>query len=309
MSACGTPSEDQPLPAVLEQAAGWLLCLQRPECSAAERRRFEAWLAADPRHSREYARFQELWRQLDGLKPRRRSRRQSLAASLAGFACCGALLGLPTMDRQECLQTAVGEMRSELLADGSRLDLNADTVLRIQYSARQRRLFLERGEARFVVAADARPFSVQAGAATLRDIGTTFAVSRERQSLAVRVLEGRVEAHLGAAPVSIGGGQQWQHGPQGSSEVQPVAPGQVAPWLDGRWVFQATPLAQALAQVNRQHDRPVLLQDPSLAELRISGSFRMADREGLLDALLLLYPLAREEGRDRTYLLRRGGAE
>jgi transmembrane sensor len=91
--------------------------------------------------------------------------------------------------------------------------------------------------------------------------------------------------------------------------VQPVAPGQVAPWLDGRWIFQATPLAQALAQVNRQHERPVLLQDPSLAELRISGSFRMADREGLLDALLLLYPLAREEGRDRTYLLRRGGAE
>lgn len=53
----------------------------------------------------------------------------------------------------------------------------------------------------------------------------------------------------------------------------------------------------------------MLLQDPSLAELRISGSFRMADREGLLDALLLLYPLAREEGRDRTYLLHRGGAE
>jgi len=306
MSACGTPPEDQPLPAVLEQAAGWLLRLQRPECSAAEQRRFEAWLAADPRHSREYARFQELWSQLDGLKPR--SRRQSLAAGLAGLACCGALLGLPAMERQECLQTAVGEMRSELLADGSRLDLNADTALRIQYSQHQRRLFLERGEARFVVAADARPFSVQAGAATLRDIGTTFAVSRERQSLAVRVLEGRVEAHLGAAP--------WPSGAASNGSTGPRAAAQCSRWPRGRWRPGSMALdfpGHAPGPGPGAGQSPARASGaaagPSLAELRISGSLRMADREGLLDALLLLYPLAREEGRDRTYLLRRGGAE
>lgn len=91
-------------------------------------------------------------------------------------------------------ETALGEHRTVVLDDGSRVDLNTATHLTVHLSRDRRAVALETGEVLFEVAPDpARPFVVTAGALRIRDIGTRFDVDRRPERVTVAVLEGRVQ--------------------------------------------------------------------------------------------------------------------
>jgi transmembrane sensor len=95
------------------------------------------------------------------------------------------------------IQTAVGEQRSIALADGSLVQLNTNSELRVELKDNERRIVLERGEARFTVAKDPkRPFVVRTPQATVRALGTVFNVQIAAQGTDVAVLEGHVEVAI-----------------------------------------------------------------------------------------------------------------
>jgi transmembrane sensor len=92
--------------------------------------------------------------------------------------------------------TDIGERRSITLADGSTVDLNARSRLRIEFSGSERRVELLGGQALFQVAKDKhRPFIVASGEATVRAVGTQFDVYRKDSGTTVTVLEGRVAVY------------------------------------------------------------------------------------------------------------------
>ena len=92
------------------------------------------------------------------------------------------------------IRTAIGEQRSIALADGSLVQLNTNSELRVEIKDSERRIVLERGEARFTVAKDPkRPFVVKTPQATVRALGTVFNVQIAPQGTDVAVLEGHVE--------------------------------------------------------------------------------------------------------------------
>jgi len=92
--------------------------------------------------------------------------------------------------------TDIGERRSITLADGSTVDLNARSKLRIDFSKNERRVELLDGQALFQVAKDKnRPFIVASGSATVRAVGTQFDVYRKDSGTTVTVLEGRVAVY------------------------------------------------------------------------------------------------------------------
>jgi transmembrane sensor len=100
--------------------------------------------------------------------------------------------------------TDTGERRSITLADGSTVDLNARSKLRVEFSKNERRVELLDGQALFQVAKDKnRPFIVAGGDATVRAVGTQFDVYRKDSGTTVTVLEGRVAvystAHAGSS--------------------------------------------------------------------------------------------------------------
>jgi transmembrane sensor len=92
--------------------------------------------------------------------------------------------------------TDVGERRTFVLADGSTVDLNARSRIRVDFLTDERRVVLEDGQALFQVAKDkGRPFVVHGGEATIRAVGTQFDVYKRSRGTTVTVLEGKVTVY------------------------------------------------------------------------------------------------------------------
>ena len=139
-----------------------------------------------------------------------RATRRSLIA-IAASALIVALGGAAWWQslRYPLYNTDIGERRSITLADGSTVDLNARSKLRVEFSKNERRVELLDGQALFQVAKDhTRPFIVASGEATVRAVGTQFDVNRKSGGTTVTVLEGRVAVYSTAhAESSAGSGE------------------------------------------------------------------------------------------------------
>lgn len=312
------PGQERTLPAgtVAEQAAAWFLRLNDPDCSDEERRSFDAWLWASDHHAEEYRRFQHLWQRLDGIPDVKSKRRPGrITAFVAALALglgllIGRYLGVPAPAAEEMIATTLGETRQVRLADGTTVDLNSDSRLVVAFDGGTRRIRIERGEALFAVAADAaRPFEVRAGAGILRDIGTTFDVALAGEHVRVGVIEGAVEVRLAGrdAGVVISSGEQIEFSPAGLAQSGSFDGEATTAWRSGRFSFRDTPLNEVADQLNRHHPRRLVLADAGVGQLRVSGVFNIADRDGLIKALETLYPLRREETAGETRLVMRKG--
>jgi transmembrane sensor len=138
-------------------------------------------------------------------RPRRRAVAWGMAAMLVVAAGLAAILLMQS--RGQTIQTDRGERREVALADGSVIQVDPETRLRVKYEDHARRVLLERGRALFHVAKNAeRPFLVEANNTTVRAVGTAFAVERQYESIVVTVAEGKVAvfpAHSPATPLPI----------------------------------------------------------------------------------------------------------
>jgi transmembrane sensor len=129
------------------------------------------------------------------LRPRVWRRSFAAAAACAILATLAAALWWQT-ERYPLYSTDVGERRSLTLADGSTVDLNARSSIRVEFTKTERHVELLGGQALFQVAKDsARPFIVRSAEATVRAVGTQFDVNRKPSGTTVTVLEGRVAVY------------------------------------------------------------------------------------------------------------------
>jgi transmembrane sensor len=95
--------------------------------------------------------------------------------------------------RGQVIETERGERRQVVLSDGSLLQVDPETRLRVKFADRVRQVFLEHGRALFHVAKNAqRPFLVQADGTTVRAVGTAFGVEEQARGVIVTVAEGKV---------------------------------------------------------------------------------------------------------------------
>ena len=242
---------------------------------------------------------------LRGLGQGRGVRTLGVGAALAAAAVIGAvLLG---QAGQQTYRTEIGERRAISLADGSTVELNTNSQVRVRLSKAQRSLILDKGQAMFVVAHDAgRPFVVTAGDTAVRAIGTRFEVYRADGAVRVTLAEGRVQvSQAGAqntarpAPVILSAGQRVDV--VRAAPVKPVAVDVAAAtgWTSGRLTFKDVPLAEAVAEVNRYSRRQVVLGPGAPADQRVNGEFDAGDTETFargMAALLDLKSVPRPDG-------------
>lgn len=229
----------------------------------------------------------------DELAPRRLPK-----GTLATLALC-LLLGTLWWDpayRAEHHATVVGERRDLALADGSRIVLDADSRVAVAWRLRSRRITLERGRARFEVEPSVwRPFHVAAGATQVRVVGTTFDVQRHGERVAVTVIEGRVAVTPGedalARLLLLPGYQVVVDGRSAGRPAQVDIAARTA-WTAGRLEFDRTPLAEALAELQRYLPEPVALDGAGLARLQVSGVFDSGRAEEALELLPHILPVA-----------------
>jgi transmembrane sensor len=201
-------------------------------------------------------------------------------------------------------ETALGEIRTISLADGSTVILDTASLLRVQLSGGERRLDLDRGRARFRVAADQRRvFRVRVAGSEVVARGTMFDVSLIGMHPLVTVLEGSVELHRGD---TSGEGRRLVPGQSmvldGHMAEQAVS-GAQARWVSGMLALDATPLAEAVAAINRYNRIQIRLAEPFALQLRVTGAFRVRDPEGFARAVAASFHLKVERPDTATILL------
>jgi transmembrane sensor len=234
----------------------------------------------------------------------------AIAASAAIFAIASAWIILDL--QRQTIQTERGERREVALADGSVVQVDPETRLRIRFEEHTRRVFLQQGRAFFRVAKNPdRPFQVQVDGTTVRAVGTEFGVERQQQGLIVTVAEGKVAVistiedsratqssppRPGAtgfrssqerATVLVAAGEQVSIKSSGSAEpVHKVDSGRELAWAEGRLVFDNDDIATVISQFNHYNRVQLHVTDPTLAKRRVSGTFNASDSQSFIDFLL-----------------------
>lgn len=239
-----------------------------------------------------------------------------IAASL--LIAIGAGVALYKGHFDSIYSTPVGGTASVPMSDGSKVTLNTDSRIRLEVTATERHIELQQGEAFFEVARDpARPFVVSAGSKRIVAVGTQFSVRRDRNDVRVLVAEGKVRIETeSAAPGGSGDGYPTLSagGMARASEagvlVQTNATAEIEgylSWRTGYLVFRDTVLADAVAEFNRYNAHKIVIAEPAVAAIRVSGKFRYAQSEAFVRLLEDGFPIrARHDGGQIVLTERRG---
>jgi transmembrane sensor len=205
-------------------------------------------------------------------------------------AAATAVLMLATLFalRPDAYRTEVGEQRSVKLADGSLVELNTRSRIKVELSETARVIKLLEGEALFTVARDEqRPFEVRTGDVTIRAIGTQFNVYRHERGATVTVVEGRVKiAAPSAEPLLLDAGQEAAVNADGRV-LKASAPQvkQALAWQQRRLEFRSATVAEAASEFNRYNRLQIHVADESIGQRRMSGLFNADEPQSLLDFL------------------------
>lgn len=312
------------------QAARWLARLLG-EPSEADLKAFRRWHDADAAHADAFARASsgyevsailrrsELFGPDEAGRLLTRPSRQAgyaLAASVAAVLAVSAIVVLgspPRLSAPEArilvFTTEVGEIRSIELSDGTQMTLDTASSVRVEFLRDLRQVSLARGRARFKVAGDdARPFVVDAGPHRIVG-GATFDVTMDEAGATVRAIEGSVsveqrKAVPGKAPVRLRAGEAVRILPNGRLAAPDRSSGRGDLWPTGRLEFDNAPLGAVLTEANRYASSRVVLADPALADLRLTGTFRAGDTEGLARGAAAALGLSMEREPGGQFVLR-----
>jgi transmembrane sensor len=228
------------------------------------------------------------------IKPRTWSQKQlrtSLATAAVALLALGAVRFWGGGPLADAYSTGIGEQRTIALADGSTVELNARSSLRVHLTARQRDVTLLEGQALFRVAKDAqRPFVVRAGDAQMRAVGTEFDVYRKEGETVVTVVEGRVETYDdsgrgGEGAIVLSAGERLAVVPHTVTKPTRADPAVATAWLQRRLIFEETPLNEVAEEFNRYNRRPLSIEDRDLKMLKISGVYSSTDPASLINFL------------------------
>jgi transmembrane sensor len=206
-------------------------------------------------------------------------------------------------------RTEVGQVRSVGLEDGSQVTLDAGSRIEVAVRADERRIDLIYGDAYFVVAKDPmRPFVVSVDRARIVAVGTQFYVERDDNGLIVVVTEGKIRLERPAeSPQEVAAGYEAR---LDATELRINRPTdmeveETLGWRNGYLLFRDTSLVEAVAKFNRYTHKQMLIDDPSIAGIRIGGHFRLDDVQGFLWLLKSGFPINVDERGDRIVLTKR----
>jgi transmembrane sensor len=289
------------------EASAWLARAHGPNGAEVEVP-LQDWLGSDPEHQKAFERATELWALLPGAaaianmeaRAPRRFMPTAIAASILAVVATGAMTVY--LNRAPVFDTGAGEQRTTTLDDGSRIALNTDSHITVNFDRDKRQISLDRGEAMFDVTHDAaRPFVVAAGDEQIKALGTSFVVRRDGDRVRVTLIHGKVEVtRTGGRPqllAVLAPGERVSAVPQAPPVLDRPALDTVTAWRRGEIVFRDTPLSDAVAEVNRYGQKRVVVNDARLGAIPISGVFATDDAAEFASAVAQLHGLrVRREG-------------
>lgn len=295
----------EPIPLdVAERAMYWHFELQELNVSEATLAAWMHWRQAHPAHEQAWLRAEAFTQRMSdirnagqqslahaALRPalsRRRALKQ-LAVLLAAGSGAWGLKDTPLVqDWQADYHSRIGEQRRLVLADNTQVQLNTDSAINVAFTQDARRLELLRGE--LLITRDKRVdgtvLSVETAQGRLEAALVQFSVRQHAGLTQVSVYQGLLAVNPAwqtRAPITLNAGEQATFSGQSVIARRPVG---LAPpaWAQGMLVSQGQPLAAFLDELSR-YRRGHLACDPGVAQLRVSGTFPLADTEKIIFAV------------------------
>lgn len=336
------PSLQQENPGPIAAAAAAWIARRDAGFDEAQRAQLRSWLAADPRHAAAFAQADSIggdlvWplresaldRVLTELSRRARRRRRSAIRAAGALGLLVAVLwnvsifSSPSADLPRLIVTTPDH---RILSDGTTVDLQEGARITVNYTDTGRFVTLTQGGAHFQVTKDTRPFVVSAAGITACALGTAFSVELKTGIVSVLVTEGRVavdspeyaprataqdSASAAPAPLALleaGNAisvNLAENAPPSATEVTLLPPAELADrisWRIPRIEFNSTPLSAVVAQVNAHNTIQFVIVDPSLADLKLSGSLRADKMDALVEMLETDLNVRTKRTRDRIII-------
>lgn len=314
---------------VRRQAHSWFVRLRGPRGTELQEP-FRRWYDADPANAAAFnavsrhfeqsgvARQSEFWRG-SSLKspaaPVAGKPRYALAAAAialillvpAGFFLRSSAIDPFGRTHVLLLATSLGEIKKVELADGSTLTLDTGTAVRVELQRSMRRAVLRQGRVRFHVAPDSRPFIVDSYAATVIMREAVVDVARTSKQSRVEVLAGTVTVERQTADQRAGNVALREGEGLATSGPVPAQKYRVTSaqpdWTRGMLQFNATPLAEAVAQANLYSPGRKIVLPGDVAAMRVTGAYRIGDLEGLARSLAAAFHLTLSRSASGDFLL------
>ena len=283
----GTAAPDPPPDerALEETASRWVVLNSGGDPDEHERRSFSAWYAADTRHAQIYDELLDIWHKLSAvdagaIRAKRRRRTAIMSMAVLAFSLAGGALLYRDSLRVLALadaSTAIGEVRTVELADGSSVTLDAHSAIAVDLTPVARNIRLLRGRALFEVAHDpSKPFVVRTNDAEATALGTRFTMEALPGHSRVAVLQSRVALRcticdaLPAARV-LSPNDEADITVLGVSTPRTSNAAAIAGWAQGTLTFEDVSLGDALADLQRYTRQRIWLADRSAGERRVSA--------------------------------------
>lgn len=321
---------------IAKEASSWIARLNSGTFNSDDEKGLRAWLDSSELNRREYQAQITLWQELGAyeamltsvsleegaaehtvaqqtnpanvleLPIKRVWRRLSLAATglVAATLFAGFLIfsgDNPSVSGPQRYLTQKGHQTEALLADKTRIMMNTDSNLVVEYKQEVRHVALQHGEVFFDVAADPdRPFIVETEWGDVRVLGTQFNVLATENGLRVDVLEGLVEI-VPNSEIARAEADVFLKANESLTVARSEDPGnalereivrEVAPWRDGVLTFYDQPLKDVIEEINRYSNRELRIVSHDLESIAVSGSFNIGDVSAFLEGLEAIMPVA-----------------
>ncbi len=297
-------SEAHPVAGEIEaRAVEWIERQHFGPWSPEDAASLEAWLSQSLYHRVAFDRLDLGWQRTERLTALRPAQIPSDVApsarrfgwraigtglSVIALAAVGAGWFVLSANKQLTYATSVGGREVVRLIDGSQIELNTDTKIRVSERSGGREVWLDRGEAYFQITHDAaRPLTIEAGDERIMDIGTKFLLRRDNGRLRIAVSEGGVRLEPGSdlpnqKAIVLRPGDIAIATPSGVSinkEPQSKLANDLA-WRTGVLIFHHSRLADVAAEFNRYNHEQIVIADPAVANFEIGGTFPTTDVDG-----------------------------
>lgn len=309
------------------EAGSWIARRDSIDWGAEDQLELDSWLAQSTAHTIAFVRLEDMWKRADRLKALVPSSRReggilreftsgsfalkSVAAAIV-LACLGTAASLYLSRPAEMVYTtAVGGHKLLKLADGSTVDLNTDTTLRLSKSGHRITATLDKGEVFFRIRHDpSRVFVVLAGGHRVTDLGTEFVVRSEPNHLEVTLIAG--SASLDApdgrmqTPILLTPGDDLTVANNLITTTKKSSHrlSEELGWRRGMLIFENTPLSQVVAEFNRYETRRIVVADRHTAAIPLSASFPTDGAESFLELAKAMLGIKVEQ-RDNEFVISR----
>jgi transmembrane sensor len=291
------PSEE-----VRAEAAAWVARLHDEKRSPGLDAGIRAWLGESEDHRRAFNRMMLVWKRSGSISMRAhgdisaaRTGRRPPFPSWRATAAATLILSVISVVvvvynlRDNSLVTAVGQQKTRQLRDGTRVRLNTDTRIEVNFDEHARRVRLIRGEAWFDVSKQPTwPFLVTVDGQEIRAVGTSFIVRHDdTQGLSITLVEGKIsvastDGKDQATPPDtqvLTAGQRLLIPRNQARIVDRPEMTRITAWERGRVEFDETPLGTAVKEMNRYSTKHVAVANAEVAQLRVGGVFHAGDSE------------------------------